>query len=340
MAWVKTKYPGKSHCGGRGAIVNGTQIEWARSSTQLQSYLRGVEQTFGVFPELVLPTLRINKDDSADSRVRHALGTRWSVTESFLADARRGANRLNANETSLLDVGGIGTYSSQIARYACINTEDNNRCSRYLPGDSLPYSSNTFDVVLAESTLHHVAENTVPLLREMTRVSDHGVIIIEDIMERSASKDVAEAYRSHDAHASYRSLSEWIELARLNGLRLTRLAFLHRVPIHVKFWATACELGFAPMAYMLFEKQSKRPAAIGLNDPGGTTAQQPSMMGSVELWRASRRREEQAAGMTCQCNRRRCSVCVAPKKAMGEDALWWRKPLAKWESTSKSVFVG
>ena len=75
----------------------------------------------------------------------------------------------------------------------------------------------SLQMVLAESTLHHVADGTLYLMREMVRVTRSHVMIVEDVLERSASRDVRWAYQRHDELAVYRSLAEWLGLSALRN---------------------------------------------------------------------------------------------------------------------------
>ena len=128
------------------------------------------------------------------------------------------------------------------------------------------------------------------------------------------------AYWRHDPHAVYRSLHEWIALSRLLGLEPRRLSVLHRVQVHVAAWATKCDLDFAPMAYLLLEKQ---PLLVTSHGGGNASSRRGSGSGSDALtssiaippkraavrdWHTMRRREERSAGLTCGCTAYRCSV--------------------------------
>ena len=66
----------------------------------------------------------------------------------------------------MLEVGGIGSRGPYFKHfeYACVNVQDYQGCQRY-HGDKLRHTNGSFDGVLVESTLHHAAEQTLPLLR-------------------------------------------------------------------------------------------------------------------------------------------------------------------------------
>lgn len=164
-------------CGG--LKVNGTVLQWVRKPKAFDEYRHDIFQRYGLVPELVLPSQRANT-------THEKFKDRWGFTLSMLASVA------SPSQLTLLDVGGIARYKSSAFRYTCINVQwSSPLCSIYAPGSPLPYADRTFDVVLAESTLHHAAENTVPLLQEMVRVSSSHVLLIEDVLERSASRALA-----------------------------------------------------------------------------------------------------------------------------------------------------
>ena len=86
---------------------------------------------------------------------------------------------------------------------------------------------------MMETVLHHAAENAISVLSESVRVSGRYVLIAEDVIDRRASVDVFQSYRNHDHAAIYRPSHEWISLAMLLGLKVYKIVYLHRVPIHI-----------------------------------------------------------------------------------------------------------
>lgn len=370
------EYPNRSRCGG--AVVNGTTIQWARTAGEVHGHLAAIEQRYGVRPHLVLPNVRsVSRDPRAN------LALRWTATQEFFDTVARDL-KLATAEIALLDVGGIGSYAAAVRRHTCINivrgAPPGQACTLYHGGgDPLPYSNSSFDVVLAESTLHHAAFDAPPLVGEMARVANSHVIIVEDLYEPSTSDDVARTYYRHDRHAIYRPLGAWVALAAAHSLRLRAVAVLHRVPIHVQastphaaeraqrvhvphppclaggdpyltayslvspgrhsprahaltpgqFWATRCELGYAPMAYLLFEKeaQARAPpvtvrqvvadfdqATSPWHEHDTARPMPPADVRAAPCARCSlggqsRRNEERAAGFTCSCTKRRCLPC-------------------------------
>ena len=217
------RYP----CGGY--IVNNTIIHWARKKSEFDANLVELSQ-YGVKPEL---------------KIANGLNGRWNIVKNIIADT---------NTQSLLDVGGFGNYKTFVKKHECINITPHNGCQHY-EGKKLPFENSTFGLVVIETVLHHAAENTISVLSESVRVSNNYILIAEDVIDRRASPDVFESYRLHDPSAIYRSSSEWMSLALLVGLKIWKIMYLHRVPLHITRQARKnCRLGFAPMLYFIFKK--------------------------------------------------------------------------------------
>lgn len=218
-----------SKCGGY--HIGPVPVGWARDHIEYTQYLLRTTLALGVAPEL---------------KWAPSVQARWQATRSLIS-------QLEAR--SVLDVGGIGSYRSRGVNYTCVNVASERRagaCERY-DGSYLPFETAEFELSLAESTLHHAAQNSTRVLAEMGRVATRFVVVGEDVLERDVSVDVRRAFRQHDPHARYRSLKEWAELGRDLGLRLVRLVVLNRVPLHVS-GLPSCRLGYAPMAYLVFQK--------------------------------------------------------------------------------------
>ena len=313
-------------------MYHGTNIQWARTTMQVQAYLRAVAMSFGVTPQIAVPDSSLGNDPRENIRVR------WKTTESFVDTAVAENGLQQRASLTMLDVGGIGSYRAKIPRYTCYNVDwlDPalfNICSIARPGLPLPYSDRTFDLVVAESALHHAASHAPALVAEMVRVSANHVMIVEDVLEHGmASADVRRAYRRHDPNATYRPLAEWMGLARRHGLHLRRLAFLHRVPIHVQYWATKCDLGFAPMVYMLWSR-SKPPEdrprihvpRRARRDHAGNVSTQ-----AVRAFLARRREEERRANLT-YCNKVRCRDATLPFPRHS----WYNRSRRRWNSRNQ-----
>ena len=59
----------------------------------------------------------------------------------------------------------------------------------------------SFELSLAETVLHHAAQNATKVFAEMVRVSSRFVLVSEDILEDTASEDVLRAFVRHDRRA-------------------------------------------------------------------------------------------------------------------------------------------
>ena len=292
-----------SHCGG--AVINNSIVQWARTAGEVHEHLVHVAKlSGGLWPQLILPSKTGTMDAAA------LMEERWRVTAMVLA---RTGFSVNGNGTSrrreptlgqpaLLDVGGVGTYASLTGRHTCINVEQKAHmrlpCTLYRAGSALPYATGAYDAVLAESTLHHAAAAAPALVAEMARVASESVVVVEDVLEaHRASEDVRRAYERHDRRAIYRGLEEWLKLGSQLGLTLRHVALLHRVPIHVQDWTTTnCELGFAPIVYLLWSKQ------------GARRQQAPASIDEEKAFLKARRQEERAHNLMC-CNPRKCMRC-------------------------------
>ena len=214
-------------CGGY--TINGTVVQWARTREQFERHYYEL-RAFGVRPHMA---------------VARGLTGRWAVVVNLIEET---------DSISLLDVGGFGTYNDHVPRHACINIHPHDGCEVYA-GRALPYGRAEFDMVVVETVLHHAAEDALHVFNESARVARRHVLVAEDVLDRRASIDVVETYHRHDPRAIYRSSEEWVALGVMLGLRLAKLIYLHRVPIHVAREAKECVLGFAPMLYFLFSKE-------------------------------------------------------------------------------------
>ena len=221
---------GRTRCGGY--AIGPIRVEWARGHTEYTRYMFDTSRLLGVMPEL---------------QVAQTVEDRWHVMRALLRQLRA---------SSILDVGGIGTYGRAAPVYKCLNIATEPRAHRarcvIYNGSHIPFSNKSFELSIAETALHHAAHNSSAVLAEMARVSRRYVVVSEDILERSmASSDVVEAFRQHDPNAKYRSLAEWTSAGEALGLSLERFIVLHRVPLHLTY-LRPCHLGYAPMAYFVW----------------------------------------------------------------------------------------
>ena len=222
-------------------------IQWAHSVEDYATIVAAVERVAG--------------DAGADAELvcNHKLkgcGRGWAARWQFV---RGTLQKLGIR--SLLDVGGIGRDSPYFKHfdYGCVNVLPHYRNCELYHGDALRHANGSFDAVLVESTLHHAAEQTLPLLQHIRRVARRWVLVGEDLLDRGSGDDVFAAYRGHDPKAIYRSLVEWAALFRLVGFRLQHIYYLHRVPMHVRSNAASgrdgCRFSAPPMSYFLLSKE-------------------------------------------------------------------------------------
>ena len=233
---------GRSVCPGvtiQHRVHGSVTIQWAHTEEEYATIVAAVERVAGGAAELVCNPKLIG------------CGRGWAARWQFV---RSTLQQLGVR--SMLEVGGIGSRGPYFKHfeYACVNVQDYQGCQRY-HGDKLRHTNGSFDGVLVESTLHHAAEQTLPLLKDIRRVARRWVLVGEDLLDRGSGGDVFAAYREHDPKAIYRSLVEWAVLFRLVGFKLQRIYYLHRVPMHVRSRAASgrdgCRFSAPPMSYFL-----------------------------------------------------------------------------------------
>ena len=238
---------GRSVCTGvtiQHRVHGSVTIQWAHTEEEYATIVAAVERVAGGAAELVCNPKLIG------------CGRGWAARWQFV---RSTLQQLGVR--SMLEVGGIGSRGPYFKHfeYACVNVEGYPGCQRY-HGDKLRHTNGSFDGVLVESTLHHAAEQTLPLLQHIRRVARRWVLVGEDLLDRGSGDDVFAAYREHDPKALYRSLVEWAVLFRLVGLKLQRIYYLHRVPMHVRSKAASgrdgCRFSAPPMSYFLLSTDS------------------------------------------------------------------------------------
>ena len=237
---------GRSVCPGvtiQHRVHGSVTIQWAHTEEEYATIVAAVERVAGGAAELVCNPKLIG------------CGRGWAARWQFV---RSTLQQLGVR--SMLEVGGIGSRGPYFKHfeYACVNVQDYQGCQRY-HGDKLRHTNGSFDGVLVESTLHHAAEQTLPLLQDIRRVARRWVLVGEDLLDRGSGGDVFAAYREHDPKAIYRSLVEWAVLFRLVGFKLQRIYYLHRVPMHVRSKAASgrdgCRFSAPPMSYFLLSTE-------------------------------------------------------------------------------------
>lgn len=231
-------------CGGY--HIGPLTVEWARNGSEYGQYMLRTSKELGMMPEL---------------RFAPTVEARWQAMRTVLRQL---------GVKSILDVGGIGSYRRSVPRYQCINLVSEPRavaarCVMY-DGALLPFENATFEVVMAETALHHASANASGLLEEMARVAARYVVLSEDILEPAqASRDVIRAFYKHDPAARYRTLTGWTNAGTRLGLKLKRFLVLHRVPLHLAH-LHVCSLGYAPMAYFVWERDASRAERVASYD--------------------------------------------------------------------------
>ena len=154
---------GRSVCPGvtiQHRVHGSVTVQWAHTEEEYATIVAAVEQVAGGAAELV-----------CNHRFR-GCGRGWAARWQFV---RSTLQQLGVR--SLLDVGGIGSGGPYFKHfeYACANVEGYRGCQRY-HGDKLRHTNGSFDGVLVESTLHHAAEQTLPLLQHIRRVTRRWVL--------------------------------------------------------------------------------------------------------------------------------------------------------------------
>lgn len=95
-------------------------------------------------------------------------------------------------------------------------------------GKTLPFEKNAFDLIICNFVLHHAAENTLQLLRQMASVSKQYILIGEDLSELDYGAQWHKRNFDHQPGGLYRSNQEWLELFSLFGLECLVLGHIQR----------------------------------------------------------------------------------------------------------------
>lgn len=142
----------------------------------------------------------------------------------------------------ILDIGGCEyeAYCKHMGyEYVSLNLEDpqksgtggyhvSEKTIKY-NGRDLPFSKDTsFDLILLNFVLHHAAENTLPLLKQIGDLSKGYIIIGEDLSELGYEENWHKRNYEHQPGGVYRSDYEWKELFRLYGLSLLAQGIIRR----------------------------------------------------------------------------------------------------------------
>ena len=148
-------------------------------------------------------------------------------TESIIADLL-----VDKQTPKILDIGGVDFLSAAESRgweYVTIDLEkpqsvgtggyQSSTLLKY-DGKTLPFESNTFDLVNVGFVLHHASENTLGLLKQIKSISRKHVIIGEDVAAQDYPMSWHKRNWSHHPGGMFRSDEEWRHLFELFGMKL------------------------------------------------------------------------------------------------------------------------
>jgi SAM-dependent methyltransferase len=103
-------------------------------------------------------------------------------------------------------------------------------------GCTLPFPEGSYDIVHVSFVLHHAAQNTIPLLKQIRSIATSDVIILEDLCSPAYPRKWTQRCAAHQPGGMFRDDSEWRELFDLIGFHLEQA-------IHIK---RADDLGHLP----------------------------------------------------------------------------------------------
>ena len=138
----------------------------------------------------------------------------------------------NLSQPDILDVGGkdfIEVAKNKNWNYVTIDLEKpqsvgtgghQSLTTFTYDGKTLPFNSNSFDLVNVGFVLHHAAENTLGLLKQIKDISRKYVIIGEDLAEQDYPMSWHERNWKHHPGGLFRSDTEWRQLFSLIGYKL------------------------------------------------------------------------------------------------------------------------
>lgn len=156
---------------------------------------------------------------------------RWKSTGHLLMHAA--SHVAPSSQIRVLDVGGI-TFRNLAKLYgwkyfsvdiieASLSTGNGGNtpmehADLFYDGRNLPFGEDSFDIVILSFVLHHAAENTLPLLRQVRAIATSFVIIGEDLMTLEHHPDWLRRLYDHQPGGLYRSDEEWRTLFCLHDL--------------------------------------------------------------------------------------------------------------------------
>ena len=134
---------------------------------------------------------------------------------------------------------------------AIANSKD--RAVKFMVGDvqKLPFPDNSFDLVLAQSVLHHV-DNPLETMREAFRVAPE-VLILESNGNNLAVKIITKTSRYHRQHKekafSTYKLTNWVKQC---GGQVVHKKFVNFVPIFCPDWLAKMMKSIEPLVESLY----------------------------------------------------------------------------------------
>jgi len=148
---------------------------------------------------------------------------------------------LTLDPSSVLDIGGVEyekVCQTKDIKYTSINIDSPqstgqggyHRTSNTLVynGRDLPFKKNMFDLVIVNFVLHHTANSTLFLLKQIHNISSKYVLIGEDLSELQYDIKWHKRNYDHQPGGVYRSDEEWRILFKLFKLKLKTQYIIHR----------------------------------------------------------------------------------------------------------------
>ena len=95
-------------------------------------------------------------------------------------------------------------------------------------GRDLPFSKNSFDLIVINFVLHHASNNTLHLLKQIRDISARYVLIGEDLSELDYDLKWHKRNYAHQPGGVFRSDEEWRILFNFYNLTLLKQFVIHR----------------------------------------------------------------------------------------------------------------
>ena len=95
-------------------------------------------------------------------------------------------------------------------------------------GDTLPFEPLTYDIVIVGFVLHHAAQNTLGLLKQVHVIACSDVLILEDLSSPDYPRSWLLRNASHQPGGVFRDDKEWRQLFELLSFDLVRAIVIRR----------------------------------------------------------------------------------------------------------------